>query len=397
MYYLEGVLALLDGYGSDAETSCIATSSGMAAIQSAVDPFLVDDPERPGVPINFVATTQVYGGTYQQFSIRKDLERKIEWRKVVHSTDLNEWESLIDENTRFLYGELPSNPGQAFFDIRKVADLAHKYGIPLIVDSTVATPALLRPISHGADIVVQSVTKSLGTSGFGIAGAVISRKNIVSKIGSPEMLADFATYLKLLPNRDNGPNISPMTAILALNDIRTIRMRMDHMSRSTMKVARFLAKHKHIERVDYLGLDDHPLHSLASEYLYLVDSEYDDLYGKPVNRYGHLMSFLVKGTAQQTRDVFDGLTRIWRATDLGRIKSVATIPAISTHSQQGEEGRRLAGIPSNLIRLCVGVEHPDDIIADLDHALSVLDGTMIAVTAPEYSAGGASSARLRKE
>ncbi|MCX6268073.1 MAG: aminotransferase class I/II-fold pyridoxal phosphate-dependent enzyme [Bacteroidetes bacterium] len=396
MYYLEGVLALLDGYGSEVETSCIATSSGMAAIQSAVDPFLVADPKNPGARMNFVATTQVYGGTYQQFSMRKDLERQVEWRKVVHSTDLSEWESLIDENTRFLYGEMPSNPGLAFFDLAEVADLAHKYGIPLIIDATVATPALLRPIEHGADIVIQSVTKSLATSGFGISGAVISRMNIVSKIDNPAMKADFASYLKLLPNRDNGPNISPMSAALAINDIRTLRMRMDHMSRSTMKVAQFLAQHKHVERVEYLGLENHPLHQLASRYMYLVDAEYDEQYGKSVNRYGHLMSFLVKGDAKQTRDVFDAFTRIWRATDLGRIKSVATIPAISTHSQQGEEGRKLAGIPSNLIRLCVGVEHPDDIIHDLDQALAVLDGKKIKVTAPEYSAGGASSARLRK-
>ncbi len=394
MYYLEGVLALLEGYGTGAETSCIATSSGMAAIQSAIDPFLVADPARPGAPMNFVATTQVYGGTYQQFSVRKDAERRIEWRKVVHSTDISEWESLIDENTRFLYGELPSNPGQAFFDIRAVADLAHRYGIPLIVDSTVATPALLRPLQHGADIVVQSVTKTLATSGFVIAGAVISRKNIVSKIGSDEMKADFATYLKLLPNRDNGPSISPMNAALAINDIRTLRMRMDHMSRSTMKVARFLALHPHVERVDYLGLEGHPLHELAKKYMLLVDAEYDEQYGQPVNRYGHLMSFLVKGTPRQTRDVFDAFTRIWRATDLGRIKSVATIPAISTHSQQGEEGRKLAGIPANLIRLCVGVEHPDDIIRDLDQALSVLDGRVNTTTVPGFSAGGASSARL---
>ena len=396
MFYLEGLLALLEGYGSEAETSCVATSSGMAAIQSAVDQFLAEDPEKPGARLNFVATTQVYGGTYQQFSIRKDIERRIEWRKVVHSCDLAEWESLIDENTRFLYGEMPSNPGQAFFDLARVAELAHKYEIPLIIDSTVATPALLRPIQNGADIVIQSVTKSLATSGFGIAGAVISRKNLVSKFGSPEMKADFATYLKLLPNRDNGPNISPMNALLAINDIRTIRMRMDHVSQNTMKVAEFLSDHKHIERVDYLGLKDHPLHGLASRYMFLVDAEHDEQYGKPVNRYGHLMSFLVKGDAMKTRRVFDAFTRIWRATDLGRIKSVATIPAISTHSQQGEEGRKLAGIPLNLIRLCVGVEHPDDIIRDLDQSLSVLDGVRVTFSSPDFSAGGASSASLKR-
>jgi cystathionine beta-lyase/cystathionine gamma-synthase len=131
--------------------------------------------------------------------------------------------------------------------------------------------------------------------------------------------------------------------------------------------------------------------------MFLVDSEFDELYGKKVNRYSHLMSFRIKGDAMMTRKVFDALTMIWRATDLGRIKSVATIPAISTHLQQGEEGRKLAGIPDNLIRLCVGGEHPGDIIKDLDQALSVLDGNKINVTFPEFSAGGASSAGMKKE
>jgi O-acetylhomoserine/O-acetylserine sulfhydrylase-like pyridoxal-dependent enzyme len=397
MYYLEGVLALLEGYGADVETSCIATASGMAAIQTAVDPFLLPDPKKPSAPINFVAATQVYGGTFQQFSVRKEQERGITWRKVTNPADLAEWEKLIDENTRFLYGEMPSNPGQSFFDLEKVIELAHRYGIPVIIDSTVATPALLRPLALGADLVVQSVSKTLSTSGFGISGAVISRKNITTNIDNPAMKADFAMYVKTLPNRDNGPNISPMNAALALNDIRTLRARVDQQSRSTMTVARYLADHKHIEQVDYLGLESHPLHKLASRYLWLVDAEHDEQYGKPVNRYGHLMSFRVKGGAQAARDVFDAFSRIWRATDLGRIKSVATIPAISTHSQQGEEGRKLADIPANLIRLCVGAEHPADIIADIEQALSVLDGNKVTFTAPEYSAGGASSALLRKE
>lgn len=396
MYYLEGVLALLEGYGADIEASCIATSSGMSAIQTAVDPFLLPDPKKPDKPINFVATAQVYGGTFQQFSVRKEKERGITWRKVVNYTDISEWERLIDENTRFLYGELPSNPGQTFFDLQAVIDLAHKHGIPMIVDSTVATPALLRPLTLGADIVVQSVSKTLSTSGFGIAGAVISCKDLTCNIDNPELKADFAMYAKTLPNRDNGPNISPMNAIMALNDIRTLRSRVDNQSRATMTVARYLEQHKHVEQVDYLGLESHPLHDVASNYLWLVDTEHDEQYGKPVNRFGHLMSFRVKGGAQAARDVFDAFRRIWRATDLGRIKSVATIPAISTHSQQGEEGRKLADIPANLIRLCVGAEHPDDIIADLEQALAVLDGRKTIHSAPEFSAGGASSASLRR-
>ena len=397
MYYFEGAMALLEGYGADIETSCCATSSGMAAIQSAVDPFLCVDAKNPNQKMNFVATCQLYGGTFQQFGVRKDQEKNIEWRKVVNSNNIDEWASKIDENTRFIYGEMPSNPSQAFFDLKKVVELAHSHGIPVIIDSTVATPALLRPLALGADIVIQSATKTITSSGLGISGAVISRKNIISRFGSDEMKADFAGYIKLLPNRDNGPNISPMNAMMTLNDMRTLRSKVDMFSRNTMKVAQFLAQHKHIAQVDYLGLESHPLHQLASEYLWLVDAEYDDLYEKPVNRYGHLMSFHINGDAQATRDVFDGFQRIWRATDLGRIKSVATIPAISTHSQQGEAGRKLAGIPSNLIRLCVGGEHPDDVIADLDQALSVLDGKKIFVTSPEYSAGGASSASLRNK
>jgi O-acetylhomoserine/O-acetylserine sulfhydrylase-like pyridoxal-dependent enzyme len=397
MYYYEGVLALLEGYGSGLETSCLATASGMAAIQSAVDPFLVEDTKRPGTKMNFVATCQLYGGTFQQFAIRKEKERNIEWRRVINSNDLNEWENKIDENTRFLYGEMPSNPSQAFFDLKEVAKIAHKYNLPLIIDSTVATPALLRPLEHGADIVVQSVTKSLATSGFAICGAVISRKNIVSNIDNDEMKADFCTYVKLLPNRDNGPNISPMSAMLALNDIRTIRTRMDLVSTSTQKIAAFLESHKAIEKVDYLGLPSHPLHELASRYMYLVDSEHDPRYDQKVNRYGHLMSFHIAGGAKPTRRVFDAFQRIFRATDLGRIKSVATIPAISTHSQQGEEGRKIANIPDNLIRLCVGGEHPDDIINDLSQALDSLDGRKIYFISPEFSAGGASSAKLEKD
>lgn len=396
MYYLEGVLALLETYGSDVEASCCATASGMAAITSACEPFLAVDPENPDHKMNFVATAQVYGGTFQNFAVRKDQERNIEWRKVIHSNNMEEWESLIDVNTRFLYGEMPSNPGQAFFDMEAVAKLAEKHNIPLIIDATIATPALMRPLAWGADIVVQSVTKTLTSSGFGIGGAVIARKNLRTRLNNPPMIADFGSYIKALPNRDLGPNISPMNAVLALNDIRTLRSKIDFMSRSALKVAKFLASHPHIEQVDYLGLESHPLHQVAKKYMVLVDSEHDDLYNEPVNRYGHLLSFRVKGGAQAARDVFDGFQRIYRATDLGRIKSIATIPAISTHQQQGEEGRKISDIPPNLIRLNVGGEHPDDIIADLSQALAVLDGQKTEFTSPDYSAGGASSARLRK-
>jgi O-acetylhomoserine/O-acetylserine sulfhydrylase-like pyridoxal-dependent enzyme len=371
-YYYEWTLALLEAYGSDVETSCCSTSSGMAAIMTAVQPFLTLKRQNVFEPRNFVATVQCYGGTYQQFNERLQKERNIECRWVTDATSIDEWAAQIDENTRFLYGELPSNPQQGFFDIEKVADLAHSHNLPLIVDSTVATPALLRPLAHGADIVVQSATKTLTSSGFGICGAVIARKNLVSDIDDERLRQDFGAYIKYLPNRDYGPNLHPMQAVMTLNDMRTLRSKIDLLSRNTEQVAEWLTHHPKVESVQYLGLEEHPLHELASKYMWLVDAEHDAQYGKPINRYGHLMSFCVKGGPQETRDFFDGLERIWRATDLGRIKSVATIPAISTHQQQGREGREMAQIPPNMVRLCVGAEHPDDIIADLDQALNRL-------------------------
>ena len=390
LYYLENTLALLEGYGYDGEVGCCATASGMAAIFSATEPFLAIDPARPSARPNFVATAQVYGGTFQLFAVRRMRERGIDVRWVQDPTDLGAWAARIDEDTRFLYGELPSNPGQGFFDLEAVAALAHARGVPLIVDSTVATPALLRPLRHGADVVVQSVTKTMTTSGFGIAGAVIARKGLVSRFRGEELGPDFAAYLKGLPNRDIGPNLSPMNAALSLNDLRTLRGKVDQFSRSTERVARFLQDHPAVEGVEYLGLSDHPLHALASRYLFLVDAEHDALYGAPVNRYGHLLSFRVRGGAQAARQAFDALQRIWRATDLGRVKSVATIPAISTHSQQGEEGRALAGIPANLIRLAVGGEHPDDVVADLDQALAAIGRPKSAAVPAGFSVGGAS-------
>lgn len=367
-YYYEWTMALLEGYGCDVETSCCSTSSGMAAIMTAVHPFLriLKD---AGEKRNFVATVQCYGGTFHQFTERMQ-EQNIECRWVQDATDLDEWASRIDGHTRFLYGELPSNPQLGFFDVKAVADLAHSHNLPLICDSTVATPALLRPISHGADIVVQSATKSLTTSGFGVCGAVIARKDLVTFIDDDQLKNDFSLHIKFQQNRDFGPNLHPLQAVLTLNDMRTLRSKMDLLSRNALEVARFLEGHPRVESVQYLGLPNHPLHELASRYLWLVDAEYDSQYGKPVNRYGQLLSFCVRGGVEKAHKFFDSLQRIWRATDLGRIKSVATIPAISTHQQQGAHGRALARIPPHMVRLSVGAEHPTDVIADLDQALS---------------------------
>jgi O-acetylhomoserine/O-acetylserine sulfhydrylase-like pyridoxal-dependent enzyme len=364
--YLEDTLALLESYGLDGDFGCTVYSSGMACIENVTDTLLV---RKGNDPINFVATCQIYGGSFQQFNVRKMQERGIEVRWVINSMNMDEWKSKIDRNTRFLYGELPSNPGLAFFDLAKPIALAHEHGIPFIADSTIATPALLRPLVHGADLVIHSVTKIMSSSGTGTAGAVICRKPIVSNLDNEGMKADFCRYLHEFPHRDQGGCLHPTQALSSMSDIRTLRLRVDAWSQSAMRIARFLAKHPAVEAVNYLGLEDHPLHAVASKYLWLVDAEHDDRYGKPVNRYGHLLSFRVKGGREAARKVFDRLQRIMRVTDLGRVKSIATIPAISTHLQQGEESRKMASIPQDLIRLSVGAEHPDDLIADLDRAL----------------------------
>ncbi len=370
-YYLEWVLALLEGYQTGYDTSCLVTSSGLAAIAMAIDPFLVKQksgPER----INFVSSIQLYGGTYQHFSVRKRDERGIEVRWVLNPDDLEEWKANIDEDTRFLYLEAPSNPQQAFADIQKLVELAHSWEIPFIIDATCATPALMRPIAYGADIVIHSLTKSITAGGLAIGGALISRRPIVTKIKNdhPLFRANFAEYVKFLPYRDHGPSPSPFNALMALQEIRTLRCRMDILSQNCQKVADFLKQQPQVYQVDYLGLPDFRYHPLAKKYLRLVDS--DDGTGQGINRYGHLMSFRVDGPPERARQVFDRLKIIFRATDLGRIKSVATIPAISTHQQQGEEARQKADIPPQMIRLCVGAEDPADIIADLEQALKSL-------------------------
>jgi len=369
IYYLEWMLALLEGYGTEYDTSCLVTASGISAIMLAVDPFLVKQKQGPE-EINFVSSMQLYGGTVHHFQVRKAEERGIEVRWVTHPQDIEEWKSKIDENTRFLYAEAPSNPQQSFCDIKALADLAHSWEIPFIIDSTCATPALMRPIAHGADIVIHSLTKSITSGGLAIGGALISRKPIVTKVknDNPLFKESFAEYVKYLPSRDYGPTASPMNAMFALNDLRTLRTKMDLLSRNSQKVAEFLSQHPRVYQVDYLGLESFHLHSLAKKYMKLVDS--DDGKGNEVNRFGHLLSFRVDGPPENARKVLDSLKLIFRATDLGRIKSVATIPAISTHQQQGEEARRKADIPPQLIRLCVGAEDPGDIIADLDQALN---------------------------
>ncbi len=366
-YFLEETAALLETHGSPLIASCVATASGMSAVRTATDPFLVQDPAHPNP--NIVSCSRVYGGTFQQFWARRHQEQGIDVRWVIDPTDLSEWAAKVDRHTRFVYGEFPSNPSVAIFDISRVAEIAHSQGVPLIVDSTCASPALTRPLTLGADIVIQSASKVIGGSGTSIAGLLIAKKDIVSKIGSDEMKADFATWAKFWPYRDNGPAMHPMAAILTLNDLRTLRMRIAQMSRTSLEVARFLEGHPKVERVHYPGLESYPAHELATKYMRLADT------GEPM--YGFVLAVEIKEDtpdgSENARKFYDALDMIWRATDLGRVKTVATLNAISTHQQQGEEGRKLASIKPSTCRISCGIEAPEDIISELARALDAID------------------------
>lgn len=365
-FFLEETAALLESYGTEIETTAVATASGMAAIRTATDPFLVHDPDHPKP--NVVVSAKIYGGSFQQFWVRRHQEQNVEVRWVTDPTDESEWRSKIDEHTRLVFGEFPSNPTVSLFDIAAVAELAHAYQAPLIVDSTCASPALTRPLAHGADIVVQSASKIIGGSGFAISGYVAARHDIVSKVGADEMREDFAAWVKLWPYRDNGPAINPMAAVLVLNDMRTLRMRARQMSESALSVARHLEAHPKVESVNYPGLPSHPGHALANRYMKVADTD--------ENAYGYMLSVDIREEtpdgSENARTFYDHLDMIWRATDLGRVKTVATLNAISTHQQQGEEGRRLASIRPSTCRIACGIEDASDIIADLDRALDAI-------------------------
>ena len=361
LHYLEETLALLEGYGFDGEVSAHLVGSGMAAVFLGTNPFLMNDLAHPRP--NIVASARCYGGTFTLFT-RYAAERGIDLRWVRDPLSLEEWAVKIDEETRLVFGEMPANPSLAVIDLEAVAGMAHAVNAPFIVDSTIATPALMRPLLHGADIVVHSVSKSMTASGFVIAGAVISRADIPSKVGPDELRQNYAMYVKGFPHRDMGPALNPLSALFTLNDLRTLRLRTEQTSRTAMLVAQFLGGCPAVESVQYPGLPGFPGHAVAAKYMRLVDAGEDD-----AARFAYLLSFNVRGGAAAARRVFDRLQMVWRATDLGRVKSVATIPMISTHQQISGSDRDVAGLQPNLIRLSVGLEHPQDIIADLEQAL----------------------------
>ncbi|PPF30641.1 O-acetylhomoserine aminocarboxypropyltransferase/cysteine synthase [Rathayibacter tritici] len=358
---LEAVVAALEGYCVDGEVSAVATPSGMAAVTLATSPFLAVSPDGP---LNIVASAACYGATFMVFSQRYAKERGVEVRWIPENASPEEWAARIDQHTRFVYAEVPANPLLSLVDIPALAAIAHNAGAPLIIDATLATPALMRPLGLGADIVVHALGKAAGASGTSLAGAVVARRGITSSVADPSVAEDFADYLRRGPVRDMGAVLSPFTAFMILNEIRDLRRRVDAMSCSALTIAEQLQASNRVADVFYPGLASHPSHELARQMVLVDSGDEADL----VHRYGFLLSFRPVGGITAATRVFDRLKLVWRANDLGRVKSTATIPAIGTH-RQVVATPGTPPIPLDLIRLSVGLEHGDDILVDLMQAL----------------------------
>jgi len=326
---------------------------------------------------NIVSARNLYGGTYTQF---KDILPALGIDvRFVDSTNPENFAAAIDSNTRALFCESVSNPALEISDIESIANISHAHGLPLIVDSTFSTPYLTKPLGFGADIVVHSLTKWLGGHGTGIGGIVIDSGTFNWAAGKhplfdlpdpsyhglrwahdlPAPLAPLAYILRMRtgPLRNLGACLSPDNAWIALQGIETLPLRMDRHCDNALATAKHLQGHPAVEWVRFPGLAGDSQAALNGKYLR----------GKG----GSMVVFGIKGGAAAGTKFIDSLKLFKHLANVGDAKSLAIHPATTTHSQLNEEQQRAAGIPPELIRLSIGIEHIDDIIADLDRALNV--------------------------
>jgi len=322
---------------------------------------------------NFVTSPYLYGGTYNQFFVSfKDLG--IEARKA-NDDSAEEMEKLIDENTKALYTENIGNPYSNVPDIEKLAKLAEKYGIPLIVDNTFGCGGYLsQPIKFGASIVVESATKWIGGHGNSMGGIIIDSGNFnwgngkFPKYTEPsagyhgiifwEKFGNMAFIMRCIAEnlRDMGPCISPFNSWQLIQGVETLSVRVDRICQTTMALAHWLQKHPKVYEVNYLGLENHKYHELAKKYLQ--------------NGFGCVLTFRIKGRLEDTVKFVDRLKLISHLSNVGDVRTLITHPASTTHSQLGEAEQLLAGIYPDLLRLSVGLEHIEDIKDDLEQAFS---------------------------
>jgi len=357
------VAALEGGVGA------LALASGQAAITYAIQTIAEAGD-------NIVSASTLYGGTYNLFAHTLP-QFGIETRFA----DYREPESfgrLIDAKTKAVFVESIGNPLGNITDIEKIAEIAHRHGVPLIVDNTVATPYLLRPFEHGADIVVHSLTKYLGGHGNSIGGVIVDsgkfpwaeHKERFRRLNEPDVSYHGVVYTEALgaaayigrarvvPLRNTGAAISPFNAFLILQGIETLALRLERITENALRVAQFLARHKKVKWVNYAGLPEHRDHPLAVKYLG----------GRPSG----VLTFGVEGGREGGARFQDALKLFTRLVNIGDAKSLACHPASTTHRQLNPEELAKAGVTEDTVRLSVGIEHADDLLADLEQALAAV-------------------------
>jgi O-acetylhomoserine (thiol)-lyase len=358
---LERRVAALEG---GLEALCVA--SGQAAVNYAILNVA-------SLGTNIVSSPQLYGTTHTLFShVLPSQGIQVHFAPTDHPSAI---EKLIDEKTRAVFCESVGNPAGNICDIEELAGVAHSHGIPLIVDNTVATPLLLRPIDYGADIVLESLTKFMGGHGTTLGGAIIDSGNFPWKehggmfpmFCQPDLSYHGLTYVehfgkaayiarcRSVYQRTTGAVLSPLSAFLLLQGIETVALRMERHVENGREVAEFLGRHPQVAWINYAGFANSPHHALAQKYLR----------GNPCS----LMTVGVKGGYSAAVKFHDALRLITRLVNLGDAKSLACHPASTTHRQMSPEEQRSAGIQPEMIRLSIGIEHIADILEDLNQAL----------------------------
>ena len=346
----------------------LALASGMAATTYAIQTIAQAGD-------NIVSVSTLYGGTYNLFAHTLP-KQGIEVRFFDYR-DPSALEKLIDDKTKLVFAESIGNPLGNVIDLQAISAIAHKHGVPVVVDNTVATPILLRPFEHGADIVVHSLTKYIGGHGNSIGGAIVDsgkfpwgeHKERFAVLNTPDPSYHGVNYVEALgaaayiararvvPLRNTGAAISPFNAFLILQGIETLPLRMERHCENALKVAQYLEQHPKVKWVNYGGLSSHPQHALVQKYL--------------GGKASGILSFGVQGGAAAGARFIDALQLITRLVNIGDAKSSACHPASTTHRQLNAEELASAGVSEDMVRLSVGIEHVDDIIADIEQALSV--------------------------
>ncbi len=325
---LETRLAALEG-----AQCCVATSSGMSAILGVVMSLMQGGEHVVASRSLFGATVQLFNGVLKRFGVETTF---------VEPTKIDQWREAVRPNTRLLFLETPSNPLTELVDIAELSAIARQSGALLVVDNCFCTPALQRPIEHGADIIVHSATKYLDGQGRVLGGAVLGRKDVIH--------APMISFL-----RSAGPTLSPFNAWVILKGLETLKLRMQAHSKSALEVARWLEKHPRVTRVYYPGLASHPQHELAM---------------RQQATGGGIVAFEVDGGRDAAWKVIDATQMISITANLGDAKSTITHPASTTHGRLAPEVREAAGITEGLVRIAVGLEAVEDITADLERGLS---------------------------